>query len=180
MRTWSAGLAYSNGILTEPAEGRLRYYAERCPRLPQTLRFVIESLKEQRVDPAIAEYAVAQAFSSRAGGSYEGRTARMAADLVDGRGPDVVRRYRQAVLRQRKKPGLAELLEARKASVLGRVLPGYGEAKPETDGADFFVLGPEAQLTAWEDHLRSVWGPDTRVERLYPRDFWIPAPEYSD
>ena len=39
MKTWAAGLAYSNGLRPRISEGTLHYYAERCPLLPQTLRF---------------------------------------------------------------------------------------------------------------------------------------------
>jgi Zn-dependent M16 (insulinase) family peptidase len=45
IKTWGAGLAYSNGLGGSPSNGRLSYYAERTPELPQTLRFVIEELK---------------------------------------------------------------------------------------------------------------------------------------
>ena len=41
MKTWAAGLAYSNGIRVL-LDGRMHYYAERTPELPQTLKFVID------------------------------------------------------------------------------------------------------------------------------------------
>ena len=46
MKTWAAGLAYSNGLRRSLDEGVIEYYAERCPLLPQTLRFVIDQLKK--------------------------------------------------------------------------------------------------------------------------------------
>ena len=44
-KTIGAGLAYSNGISSSPATGLMRYYAERTPELPQTLRFAIGEVK---------------------------------------------------------------------------------------------------------------------------------------
>ena len=46
MKTWAAGLAYSNGLRPRISEARSTYYAERCPLLPQTLRFVIDQLRK--------------------------------------------------------------------------------------------------------------------------------------
>ncbi|MEE8577843.1 MAG: insulinase family protein, partial [candidate division Zixibacteria bacterium] len=37
MKTWAAGLAYSNGLRSNQYTGRLSYYAERCPSLVQTV-----------------------------------------------------------------------------------------------------------------------------------------------
>ena len=68
MKTWAAGLAYSNGLRPSIRSGRLRYYAERTPELPQTLTFVIKELERATTtekDLQLAEYAIAQAFTSR-------------------------------------------------------------------------------------------------------------------
>ena len=62
MKTAGAGLAYSNGIGNSLSLGRLRYYAERTPELPQTMRFVIDQLKSATPDPSLVDYAIAQAF----------------------------------------------------------------------------------------------------------------------
>ncbi|MBK7470181.1 MAG: hypothetical protein IPI73_05650 [Betaproteobacteria bacterium] len=73
MKTWGAGLAYSNGIRARPANGRLSYYAERTPELPQTLRFVVDELRRAgKPDPALVEYAIAEASSeTRAAAPFE-------------------------------------------------------------------------------------------------------------
>ena len=63
IKTWGAGLAYSNGFRGSPNIGRMGWYAERTPELPQTLRFVIEELKKAQPDPGLVEYAIAVAFS---------------------------------------------------------------------------------------------------------------------
>nr|MDQ3028422.1 hypothetical protein [Pseudomonadota bacterium] len=62
-RTVGAGLAYSNGMRGSVSSGRVGYYAERTPELPQTVRFAISALKETRPDPWFGEYVMALTFS---------------------------------------------------------------------------------------------------------------------
>jgi len=175
MKTWGAGLAYSNGLRARPAEGRVVYYAERCPDLAQTLRFVSGELSSADPDPALVEYAIAQAFDeSRAGARYSYRGEALAADLVDGRGPDAVRAYREAILRLRDelgREGLHAELSARLRSACGRVLPGLSD-QPPARGASFVVIGPETQIGSYEAYLKSVV-PGAELFRVHPRDFWI-------
>jgi len=172
MKTWAAGLAYSNGLRPDIARGALVYYAERTPLLPQTLRFVIDQLRRARPDAGIARYAIATAFDSRVASGYEARASAMAANLVDGVTPEVVRAFRSRVLDVAKRPELAEQLFGRIERVYGKVLPGYGKLDP---GGTYFVIGPDKQLAAYADYLRAALGKDTKLYRLYPRDFWIPA-----
>jgi Zn-dependent M16 (insulinase) family peptidase len=174
MKTWEAGLAYSNGLRLSLSEGRISYYAERTPELPQTLRFVIQSLKSAPREQDLAEYALAQSFSaSRAAGSFEGRTAALAEDLADGMTPDVVANYRRALLELRRRPDLGKLLYERMDAAYERVLPGYGASVKDLDGGVYFVIGPDKQLDSWESYLREVEGPDVKLQRLAPRDFWV-------
>jgi Zn-dependent M16 (insulinase) family peptidase len=175
MKTWAAGLAYSNGIRMRPADGRLNYYAERTPELPQTLRFVIAELKRApKPDAALIEYAIAESFAgTRAASPYEVRGEAMAADLADGLGPEVVARFRKSLLALRKTPDLAAELYRRMNQVYGTVLPGLSVKTSEVKGGIYLVIGPEKQFAAWEDYLKTSEGPDTKLYRLYPRDFWI-------
>ncbi len=172
MKTWAAGLAYSNGLRPNIDNGVMVYYAERTPLLPQTMRFVIEQLDKAKPDPNIARYAIAKAFYSRVASGYEARASAMAANLVDEQTPDVVKKFRSRVLEMAKQPDLATKLFARMKSAYGKVLPGYGPPDPKTT---YFVIGPDKQLTAWEDYLHAVVGKTTKLHRLYPRDFWLPA-----
>ncbi|HEX7703750.1 MAG TPA: hypothetical protein VF403_23580, partial [Kofleriaceae bacterium] len=171
MKTWSAGLAYSNGLHPWLADGYLDYSAERCPLLPQTIRFVIDQLHKEQPDPNIARYAIANAFDSRIADGYEGRAAAMAANLVDGVPPDLVRAFRTRVLEQSKRDDLAKDLYARMPAVYGKVLPGLG--KPSTDSV-YFVIGNAKQLAAYQDYLHAAVGKSTTLFTLYPRDFWLP------
>ncbi len=172
MKTWAAGLAYSNGLHPRVGAGVLDYYAERCPLLPQTLRFVIDQLKKAKPDPNIARYAIATAFTSRIANPYEQRASAMASDLVDEQPPDLVRAFRTKLLEAAKRGDLDTALYGRMESVYGKVLPGYGKLDP--DGV-YFVIGPEKQLAAYQEYLHAAIGKDTKLFRLYPRDFWVPA-----
>ncbi len=178
MKTWGAGLAYSNGLRSNENDGRLVYYAERCPDLAQTMQFVIDQLENAPYDPSLADYAVSQAFTGiRSGSTYDSRGEAMAADLADGLTPDVVKRFRSSILNLRKSDDLYDKLHKRMASTYGEVLPGYGPTTREANqksNAIIFVIGPEKQLTSYEQYLRNVED-DVTLHRIYPRDFWIVA-----
>jgi hypothetical protein len=178
IKTWGAGLAYSNGFRGSPSIGRIGYYAERTPELPQTLRFVIDELKKAKPDPGLVEYVIAQAFQQfRSASPYEVRGEQMAADLADRIGPDEVRRFREAILALRKDPNLTAELYKRMPQVYGSILPGYGVKAKDVRGGVFYVIGPEKQLTAYEQYLKTVEGAETRLHRIYPRDYWMPLKE---
>ena len=123
----------------------------------------------------MTEYSIALVFSSRAASPYESRGEAMAANLADGMTPDVISRFRRGVLDLRKMPNLADELYKRKDKVYGRVLPGFNVKGKDVAGANFFVIGSEKQMTAYEAYLKSAEGADTKLYRLYPRDFWLAA-----
>lgn len=174
-KTVGAGLAYSNGLRGSVSSGRVGYYAERTPELPQTVRFVVDILKPATVDPTLGDYVMAQAFGeSRAANTYEARAEGIAADLADGQPPEQVRRFREALLALRKDERLAEKLFERKDRVYGRIVPGYTGRPSKADDGVYFVIGPDRQLDAWERYLKATEGEATRLYRLYGRDFWMP------
>jgi hypothetical protein len=175
MKTWAAGLAYSNGLRISLAAGRVRYYAERTPELPQTLRFVIDELRRARPDPALVDYALSRSFASRVAAGYESRARAIADDLADGVTPDLVRGFRTRLLALRGRADLAATLFGRLEEVYGRVLPGYGPASASVGDAVYLVIGPPPQLDAWARYLAAAEGADAVLHRLYPRDFWVPA-----
>ncbi len=178
MKTWGAGLAYSNGLRSNENTGRLIYYAERCPDLAQTMQFVVDQLKNAPYDTSLTDYAVSQAFASiRSGATYESRGEDMAEDLADMLTPDVVRSFRAGIMKLRSRPGLYDELHKRMVNTYGEVLPAYGPSckeSAEKSNAIYFVIGPEKQLATYEEYLKSVEG-DVTLERLYPRDYWITA-----
>jgi Zn-dependent M16 (insulinase) family peptidase len=174
MKTWGAGLAYSNGIRPRPGDGRLNYYAERTPLLPQTLQFVIGELKKAEPDPSLVDYAVAEAFDdTRSAMPYEVRGEAMAADLADGLTSAAVARFHKAILDLRRRPDLAAELFRRMPKVNERILPGMGIPAKDVPGGVYFAIGPEKQLDAYEQYLKKAEGAETRLFRLYPRDFWL-------
>ena len=176
MKTWSAGLAYSNGLRSNEFNGRIIYYAERCPDLSQTMQFVVNELKNAPRDSSLADYAVAQAFAAfRSGSRYEARGEAIAADLADGVTPDTVRRFREGILALRNSPELYDKLWARMENVYGQILPGYGPRADSVDGAIYYIIGPESQFRSYEQYIHSVEG-NFPVFRLYPRDYWIIRP----
>jgi hypothetical protein len=90
-----------------------------------------------------------------------------------------VRGFRAAILGLHVEANLHERLHDRMEAVYGQVLPGYGTSGAEAAhkaGALYFTIGPEAQLTSWEEYLRSV-EPGAVLHRLYPRDFWHRSPD---
>ena len=174
-KTVGAGLAYSNGLRGSVSLGRIGYYAERTPELPQTVRFVIGVIKDSPADPGLGEYVLAQAFAeSRAAQTYEARAEGIAANLADGQPPEAVRRFRSAILALRDDPRFVARLYERKDRIYGRLLPGYDAKTLDRAQGSFFVIGPDRQLDAWEGYLRAVDGPAARLQRLYGRDFWTP------
>jgi hypothetical protein len=173
IRTWGAGLAYSNGSSAREASGRMQWSAERCPKLQQTTSFVIDAIQSTPIDEDIGEYAIATVFWSRADGSPEDRTWGIARDLADGETPEVIRAFREAILSQRGRPELPQQLAERVPQVYGRLLPGFGPPTAEIDGALSFVIGDQSQLDAWRTWLHEVEGDKATFEVLYPRDFWL-------
>ncbi len=173
MKTWAAGLAYSNGYGYNSQSGRVSYYAERCPDVSETMRFVVNELKNARPTPDLLDYSVAQVFGlSRAPNQYEDRGESMAADLADGYTPDVVRAYNQKVLEVRQRPGLLQELTDLMPSTYGPVLIGYGKPLAQSDDGSFFLIGPETQFKLLQDYITSTESPQP-VYRLYARDFWL-------
>ena len=173
LKTIGAGLAYSNGLRASVSSGRMGYYAERTPELPQTVRFVVNELKNAQRDPKLADYAVAQVFGEfRSAATYENRAEGIAADLADNQPPDQVRHFRESILTLRKDPNLGNLLFDRKDAVYGRFLPGYNVKAADVPGGEYFVIGPDKQLDAWEQYVKSADG--AALFRLYGRDFWMP------
>ena len=174
LKTIGAGLAYSNGLRGSVQSGRVGYYAERTPEIPQTVKFVVDILKSAARDPKLADYSVAQVFGeSRAADRYASRAEGIANDLADNQPPDQVRAFRASILELRKDPNLANTLFDRKDSVYGEELPGYGVQGRDVAGAEYFVIGPDKQLDAWEAYLKNAEGDGTKLYRLYPRDFWM-------
>jgi Zn-dependent M16 (insulinase) family peptidase len=174
IKTWAAGLAYSNGMRVSLRSARLTYYAERCPELPQTMRFVIGELTKARPDASIVSYALAGGFASRLAQTYEDRGEAIADDLADGLPPEKVKAFRSALIALSKRADLVAELSKRFALVYARVLPGYTPGWKPAANAVYMVIGPDGQLDAWQKYLAASAGEGAKLWKLYPRDFWLP------
>jgi len=173
-KTTGAGLSYSTGVGTSPSSGMFFYYAERTPLLPQTLQFVIDEIKRSPIDTSLLDYTISLAVGSfRSADDYENRGIAMANDLQDGYTPELVKNFRLAILKLRNKPGVIYDIYKNKDAVYETILPGYGTPSKDVVGGKYFVIGPEKQMAAYEAYLKSVDGNDTKLYRLYPRDFWM-------
>jgi Zn-dependent M16 (insulinase) family peptidase len=172
MKTWAAGLAYSNGLRSGPNE-RMSYYADKTPALPETIRFVTQQLKEAPKDADFSEYAIACVFSSMAAQRYESRGESIAEALVDNEPPEMVRKFRQAILNLRDKPNLAAALHERLLPQCARLFPGLGLKAEDVPGSVYMVIGDDKQMELYEQYLKSVVGADVRLYRVYSRDFWM-------
>lgn len=176
MKTWGAGLAYSNGLSVNPSDGRINYYAERCPDLVRTIAFVTGVVKDAGAlnDPYLAEYCVANAVAySRESDRYEQRARAAADDVVDGDTPERVSRWRSAVLALKDRPDLWAAIKPRIAAMTGRVMPGVGPKRADVAEALWFTIAPEPMLARWESYLAEHDAPGAKVARIYGRDFWI-------
>lgn len=175
-KAWAAGLAYSCGLYPSLADHRVHLYADNAPDLGQFLRLARKELTDSPRDPAQAQCALAQAFGSREADSYESRGAAMAANLADGITPDKVRGFRQAILALRARHDLSDALYDRALGECGRVVPGLGIKLASVSDGQFLVIGNDALLKAYGDQMKATEGPETKLWRLYPRDFWVAAP----
>ncbi|MBI4667690.1 MAG: hypothetical protein HY747_00660, partial [Elusimicrobia bacterium] len=173
MKTWSAGLAYSNGLNSSPRSARTSYYADRSASLAQTMSFVTGlPAATDLTDPFLAEYALAESFTDyRRAKNFSSRGWSLANDLADGITPGLVRGFKKALVKAAAKKGVMAALAARLPSALGRVLPGYGPKVASFKGAMGFAIGPEELLAGYEQYLKYTGEADS-LPRLYPRDFW--------
>src|SRR5579884_252127 len=171
-KTIGAGLAYSNGVGYNLAQGLLHYYAERMPEVPQTLNFAIDVVKQGPRDPKLFDYMVASVFRPGHGADdYENRAEDIANELRDGVTPDVVRAFRERVQEIRKDPGASQQALARVDAVYGTVFPGYGPKARDVPGAVYFIIGADRQFAALNAEVQRR--EDEHVFRLYPRDYWL-------
>lgn len=178
MQTWAAGLAYGNGVSCS-VDHRLAYYADKTPTAPQTIKFVVERLKaaaeeaKTKMDPALADYALAQTFFSDADGSFIGRGDYIADSIVDGKPPEVVRKFRSAVLAVRKQKDFEKKLFDRMIPQYARVIPGLTTDSVQDKDGVYMVIGDDNQLKQYETYLKSIKPKSTKLYVLYGRDYWI-------
>jgi hypothetical protein len=168
------GLACSNGVGASPQSGTFNYLATRCSDLGEVMSFVSKTLSETELNGEFfVDYALATAFGNYRGASgFSERGAAMAVDVADGRGPGVVRKFKEALIAAAQKPGVLEEIKKRLPRTAGSVIVGYGANIRDARGAKAFAVGPQALLDEYEKYMASK-GIREKLERLYARDFWI-------
>ncbi len=175
MKTWGSGLAYSNGFRIGESKGRASYYAERCPDIAATIRFVADYLKASKtaVDSSLSDYIVAQYFvDSQAADRYESRGYKIAANLADGITPERVASFRKQILTVSKTPNLIPELYKRIDRVYGSVIVGMGNSKVNAVDPNFFVIGPKTQFESLATEI-AKFEPNLPVYTVYPSDYWL-------
>lgn len=174
-RVISSGLSYGGGIGPLQAAGRYSFSVQKTPELQQTLQFVINELKHASYDSSMLGHVLSLAVSGiRSPDNYDLRGEQMSFDLTEGSNPEIIRAFRTAILKLGKEPGVMKEIYSRKDQVNEMVLPGYGIPSSQVMGGSFFVIGPEHQMALYEAYLKSSSnGPNTKLYRLYPRDFWM-------
>lgn len=135
---------------------------------------IIDEIKRSPFDTNMLDYTISLAVAGfRSADDYESRGIAMANDLKDNLTPEIVKNFRLGILKLRKKPGVINEIYKNKDVVYEKILPGYGIESKDVAGGIYFVIGPEKQMAAYEAYLKSVEGNDTKLYRLYPRDFWM-------
>ena len=173
MKTTGAGLAYNAGIVARLRHGRILHYADSCPDLVQTMKFVSRVAANQSLeDPFLLQYSLADAFADfRGAGDFSSRGAALAANLADGVTPETVAALKRLVLEAVNQKQSLDRVRERLPDAVGRVVVGYGTKVSASPGAVAFVIGPEEMLARYETFLKEN-GEADRLVRLYPRDFW--------
>ena len=172
MKTWGAGLAYGNGPSWSP-DNYNSYRADKMPSIPETLRFVAEQISKAKKDPQLVAYAIVGSFSSRAGADFESRAEALSDDLADNIGPEVVRKFREALLNLGKKKEITDMVYEQVLPQYGKIIPGLGLKLKDVAGGKYLAIGDEKQLGQYEDYLKQTEGQDAKLVRLWGRDFWI-------
>jgi Zn-dependent M16 (insulinase) family peptidase len=173
MKTREAGLAYVNGIRTDPALRLMYYYADRSPDIPSLLELVKSVARKtpDLHDPFLIDYALRQTFSlPRSMLTFSQRGKALAQDIRDHNEPATIRHFSEAILKLRSDPDLLTELTAVGIVSIAPVLVGQEFVERQRSAKSILVFaGPERLLADAENRLQIP-----RLFRLWASDFWIP------
>jgi len=172
MQTWRAGLAYSNGFNASLESGTVRYYAERCPDLTQTMAFVRDTLVHTPRDKELIKNVLPSFFYTFEADGFIDRALIMAGLLTDGRRPDLYKKLRQRILMLSRQDDFDEKVFSRINDWAALVIPGLRPDKPF--GGIVYIIANEAQIKRYEEYLKKEAGAG-EIVMLYPRDYWMTA-----
>jgi hypothetical protein len=172
MRTWEAGLAYSNGVNSDLRDGLLSYYADRVPSVPSLVK-LIEGLGISMAslnDRSYLNYSISQMFKSREMLPFIERARLLDTDLQDGITLSDYRKYFSSVLKMTKDPSLWDEIRQLTGQAIAPVMVGANCGDCQTRQRSlFFIVGPDKQL----NDAAAVF-PGQRLFKLWRSDFWLP------
>jgi hypothetical protein len=171
-KTVETGLAYDDGIISNPGLKLLWFYANRTPDIPALMTLVnsLAAHLPELNDPFLVDYALRQTFSvPRSMSTFSQRGRAIALDIRDGNPPDKIRHFSEAILRLRQEPDLlSELIRKGLPSIGAVLLDEKYKDQQRAAKSLFFFAGPERVLSDIEHRL-----PIPKLLRLWPSDFWI-------
>jgi Zn-dependent M16 (insulinase) family peptidase len=171
-KTSESGLAYDNGIATDPHRKIVLYIADRVPDIAALLNLVNSTAANvtDLHDPKIVDHVLSKTFSfSRAAATFSERGKAMALDVRDGEDPATIRRFSESILHLSKDPKLSEELAAAGiSSICGVMMKPRCNAEQQAGNSLFFFEGSEKVLSNAE---RSI--PIPKFLRVWPSDYWI-------
>ena len=171
LKTWEAGLAYSNGLGVDQASRLITYYADRSPDLGSLIELVNSlASNNPEVDQSTVDYLLSQTFSiPRSMWTFSQRGRALAEDIRDGDPPDKIRRFSEAILQVSKDRNLlTEIANVKLQSICGILLKDECQSRQKADDSIFFFVGSAKILSDLEKRL-SI--PD--LPRIWPNDFWL-------
>ncbi len=172
MKTTESGLAYNNGIESDPHWKVIWYSANRVPNIAALLKLVnsTASTATELQDSSLIDHTLSKTLSfSRASATFSDRGKALAQDLRDGNDPAMIRRFSEAILQLSKEPGLsAELTSAAIPSICGVLLRDDCKVEQQAGNSLFFFVGSEKVLSDAEQAV-----PIPKLLRVWPSDYWI-------
>lgn len=166
------GLAYDSLITSDPSLKLLWYYGDRSSdiaALVELVNSVADKLPGLH-DESLIDYVLQQTFSiPRSMSTFSERGKGLAQDIRDGNGPEILRRFSEAILTVRHDPNLlSELTSVGVDSISPLLIKPEFTASQRKAKSLFFFVGPDPILTDAEKRLHIP-----NFLRLYISDFWI-------
>lgn len=167
-----SGLAYDSVITSDPSLKLLWYYGDRSSDIASLVELVnsVADKVPGLHDEFLIDYALQQTFSiPRSMSTFSERGKGLAQDIRDGNGPEIVRRFSEAILKIRHDPNLlSELTNVGVDSISPLLIKPKFTASQRKARSLFFFVGPDRTLSDVEKRL-----PIPKLLRLYTSDFWL-------
>lgn len=172
MKTWEAGLAYDDGLISDLPRQLVSYYANRVSDIPSLLNLVdsLASKIGDLQDKSLVDYALHESFPlPRSMSTFSERGKALARDLRDGDTPQRIRRFSTSILQLREDPNLfQELTKQGVSSICGVILKPECANQQRFSRSIFFFAGPEKMLSDTENRLNIP-----KLMRVWPSDYWL-------